>query len=93
MGNWKVKFLSQAGKEVLLKSIVQAIPTYCMSIFKLPKAVLNAINKSMKKFWWGFNEDHSKMQWMKWDKLNQGNTKGGLGFRDFKSFNTVMLAK
>ncbi|XP_042950889.1 uncharacterized protein LOC122282866 [Carya illinoinensis] len=43
MQNWTIKFLSQAGKEVLLKAIVQAIPTYCMSIFKLPKTILNAI--------------------------------------------------
>jgi hypothetical protein len=33
--NWKVKFISQAGKEVLFKAVVQVVPTYSMSVFML----------------------------------------------------------
>ena len=33
---WKQNFLSRAGKEVLIKTVVQAIPSYPMSIYKFP---------------------------------------------------------
>lgn len=48
--DWKLKFLSQAGKEVLLKVVVQAILTYSMSIFHMPKALCSNINSLMQKF-------------------------------------------
>ncbi|GJV60623.1 reverse transcriptase [Tanacetum coccineum] len=34
---WKQNVLSQAGREVLIKSVIQAIPTYAMQCYLLPK--------------------------------------------------------
>jgi hypothetical protein len=50
MQGWKEKFLSHAGKEVLLKAVVQAIPTYTISVFQVPKTLCNEINSMMAKF-------------------------------------------
>lgn len=30
INNWKFKFLSQAGREIMLKAVIQVIPTYSM---------------------------------------------------------------
>jgi hypothetical protein len=62
--DWKIKFLSQVGKEILLKAVIQAIPTYSMSIFLLPKGLCTDINSMMQKFWWGHKENDSKIHWM-----------------------------
>lgn len=35
--DWKDKFLNQAGKEIMLKSIAMALPSYIISVSKLPK--------------------------------------------------------
>jgi hypothetical protein len=51
LNNWKTKFLTQAGKEILIKAIAQAIPTYCMSVFLLPKLLCREIQGMMQCFW------------------------------------------
>ena len=47
---WEAKLLSQAGKEVLLKAVIQAIPTYTMGCFKLPVGLCNEIETLIMKF-------------------------------------------
>lgn len=50
--SWKEHLLSRAGKEILLKSVVQAIPQYAMSVFKIPGSIVKAIEKKIANFWW-----------------------------------------
>jgi hypothetical protein len=85
--------LTHAGKEVLLKSVIQAIPTYTMSVFRLPKTLIKEINSLMSKFWWSFKENFNKISWMSWQKLGWKKEIGGMGFRELDSFNMAMLAK
>ena len=50
---WKEKLIMKARREVLIKTVAQAIPTYSMSLFKLPKGLCNDINFIIAKYWWG----------------------------------------
>jgi hypothetical protein len=61
---WQERFLTHAGKEILLKSVIQALPTYTMSVFRLPKTLNKEINSIMDKFWWGHMENTHKIPWM-----------------------------
>ena len=48
---WEGKLLSQAKREVLIKAVIQAIPTYTMSCFKLPIMLCHDIESLVRKFW------------------------------------------
>ena len=50
---WEVKLLSQARREILIKAIVQALPTYMMSCFKLPATLCHEIEALIRKFFLG----------------------------------------
>jgi hypothetical protein len=67
--DWKLMFLSQAGKEILLKTVIQAIPTYCMGVFRIPKTLCKEINSLMTKNFWGHKENEKRIHWMSWSKM------------------------
>jgi hypothetical protein len=90
---WKERFLSKAGREVLIKVVAQAIPTYAMNCFRLPKAWCEEVNSLIARYWWGQKKEERKLHWIKWDKLCTAKAEGGLGFRNLHSFNTALLAK
>jgi hypothetical protein len=90
---WKEKILSKAGKEILIKAVAQAIPTFAMGCFDLTKGLCDKISSMIAKFWWSQQDKDNKMHWLSWDKLTQGKKEGGLGFRDIHAFNMAMLAK
>ena len=50
---WKEKLLSQLGREILLKAVVQEIPTFAMSCFKLPGGLCDEIEALIRKFFLG----------------------------------------
>jgi hypothetical protein len=54
---WKEKNLSYAGRGILIKVVVQAIPTYLMSSFLIPMGVCEKLEKMICRFWWGSDTD------------------------------------
>lgn len=90
---WMEKLLSSAGKEVLIKSVAQAIPVYSMSCFRLTRGLCESITSIIRQFWWGSKQGRRKPSWVAWDIMTQPKHLGGLGFRDLEIFNLSLLAR
>ena len=93
MQGWKEKLLSQASKKIMIKVVVQSIPTYSMSVFHLPIGLLKDIEAMIRKFWWGCSENSRKIHWVRGETLCSSKSVVGIGFRDLWMFNDAMLGK
>nr|XP_025625426.1 uncharacterized protein LOC112717674 [Arachis hypogaea] len=93
MDGWKEKLLNQAGKETLIKTVIQAMPSYAMNIIKLPKSFCRRICSKVARFWWATSGKEWGIHWRKWDCITESKNNGGLGFKDLEKHNTAYLAK
>lgn len=93
LGGWKEKTLSSGGKEVLIKSVAQAMPLYVMNLFLHPETLIDDIHKALNLFWWGDGVKENPIRWCSWEKMCVSKFRGGLGFRHLGLFNKCLLAK
>ncbi|KAA3472180.1 reverse transcriptase [Gossypium australe] len=90
---WSLRYLSMGGKEVFIKSVLQATPIYAMQCFLFPKTLCNKLEIIMNKFWWANNKTLRGIRWSCWDTLYFLKYDGGMGFKNLFMFNKALLAK
>ncbi|KAK6119349.1 hypothetical protein DH2020_046910 [Rehmannia glutinosa] len=90
---WKEKQLSQAGRIVLIQSVIQSIPTFAMMCFKLPDGIIEKIHSMSARYLWGGDPEKRAIHWKSWDRLCVSKSHGGLGFRHLRAFNLALLSK
>jgi hypothetical protein len=77
----------------MIKSVLQTIPAYVMSIFLLPSTLINDIEKMLNSFWWGHSNENARgLHWLSWERLCEQ----GLwwyGFQNLQAFNLAMIGK
>ena len=89
----KEKILTPTGKEILIKFVAQAVHSYTMSCFLLPKNLCKELTSVIRQFWWGQTGNEKKIAWLSWEAMCKPKDRGGLGFRGLRSFNLALLAK
>lgn len=93
LSKWKAQSLSFGGRITLIKSVLNSLPTYFMSLFKVPQGILDSLEKIRRKFLWGGGGDKNKIHWVDWRKITAPIGDGGLGLGSLKAQNLALLIK
>lgn len=88
---WKGRMMSIAGRRVLIRCVLSAIPTFALSVLRPPKRLLKEIDKVRRRFLWAQEEDltggHCKVGWK---KVCTPTDNGGLGVHDLQKFSRAL---
>ena len=85
--SWKSRLLSKAGRAVLIKSVLSAIPMHTAMVVDLSPWAIKQIDKRRRAFLWKGSDDAKGGSCMlAWPKVCQPLELGGLGFLDLKLF-------
>ncbi|GKA11719.1 hypothetical protein Tco_0691265, partial [Tanacetum coccineum] len=60
---WNARLLSTGGRLSLIKSVLGSLPTYYMSLYKVPVFVCNKLESMRNNFFIGGDLDEKKMSW------------------------------
>ena len=76
----------------LINSVMDALPSYMMSVFPMPASVSNSIDALRRNFLWQGSEDE-KFHLVKWKELMVSKNTGGLGIRNLRKQNQSLMMK
>ena len=49
--------LNLAGRRVLVRSVLSALPTFAMTVLKVPKKIIREIDKARRRFLWSQEDE------------------------------------
>ena len=87
------KFLSFAGRLLLVKTVIFSIQVYWSCIFILPKSIIKKIEQIMRNYLWKGDETNSKGAKVAWEDLCVSLDEGGLNIKNLETWNIAAMAK
>ena len=94
IASWGGHWLMKAGKLVLIKSTLSALPIYQSSLLLAPKAIMDQISKLIRDFLWrGGKGNLKRLHLVNWDTVKRPILEGGLHIRDPGLVNLAMGGK
>lgn len=79
LSGWKANLISQAGRVVLINSVLNTIPSHIMQCTYLPQSTCRALYRINHNFLWGSSAQHRRMHMVAWDTVTKLIGEGGLG--------------
>lgn len=93
LSRWKARFLSFAGRSVLVKLVMSVVPNYVMQGTTLLAHLCEKLDKINRDFLLGTTSEKKRMHLVGWNKIIKPKEKGDLGIQATRAKNLALLAK
>ena len=90
---WAGANLSYAGRIELVKSVLQGVECFWLSILPIPAGIQAKIVKHCWSFLWSGNCNSKKKPLVAWKEETLPKVEGGLGIRIIEAWNKALLSK
>lgn len=94
--NWLASILPWGGgrgRLTLVNSVLDALPTYMLSLFPIPAGVTKRLDSIRRKFLWQGNKENRGFHLVKWKSVTTGKKNGGLGIKNVKMHSKALRMK
>ena len=93
LDGWQKAYLSFGGRITLLHSCLSHIPSYFLSLFKIPASVAAKVERMQRNFLWSGVGEGKRDHLVSWDAVCKSRVKGGLGIGKIPLRNRALLGK
>ncbi|RVW35813.1 putative ribonuclease H protein [Vitis vinifera] len=93
LDGWKKTYLSLGGRITLIQSCLSHIPSYFLSLFKIPVSIASKIEKMQRDFLWSGVGEGKRDHLIRWEVVSRPREMGGLGFGKTSMRNSALLGK
>jgi len=90
---WYHKYLSRAGRLILIKAVIEATPVYWMTLAWIPGGILSRLQSICTRFLWKGHQSGKLFAWVKWDTVVKPKHWGGWGIKRLDLFSNALAAK
>ena len=74
--SWKKAYLSRGGRLTLIRAVLESIPIYYLSLFRIPIGVAKSLEQCMRNFLWEGSEEGWKDHLIRWELVARSKEKG-----------------
>ncbi|RVW33890.1 putative ribonuclease H protein [Vitis vinifera] len=93
LDGWQKAYLSFGGRITLIQSCLSHLPSYFLSLFKMPASVAAKIERLQRDFLWSGVGEGKRDHLVRWDIVCKPKTIGGLGLGNISWRNLALLGK
>ena len=93
LDEWQKAYLFFGGRITLIQSCLIHMPSYFLSLFKIPASVSAKIERLQRDFLWSGVGEGKRDHLVSWDVVCNSKAKGGLGFGKISIRNFALLGK